>query len=259
MRPAVGGTAVPVQKRKPSFENDLASSSTPQAAGPPTTFFMTSESMLDAGRTPTASADNSIFGVRSLEEEPAESSQATNKAEEQDPSGSNVNNSGQRRSTIRASILAEDSLLDSLGRQSSTASSVGSSPPRALPARRLPHELSSQPLTPLSFASPTLGSSVPSSPKSVSARSLRPSDDGSMDGRNSQAIASSDEEDDDDMDGGARSMQASAAPQLIMPSIMMPSRRPFTENGKRLGRLKVLLAGGSGILLPRTPCEFGQC
>ncbi|CAN8096518.1 unnamed protein product [Discula destructiva] len=35
--------------------------------------------------------------------------------------------------------------------------------------------------------------------------------------------------------------------QLVMPSIRMPSRRPFTEKGKRIGRLKVLLAGDSGV------------
>lgn len=38
-----------------------------------------------------------------------------------------------------------------------------------------------------------------------------------------------------------------SAPQLIMPSIKMPSRRPFTETGKAMGRLKVLIAGDSGI------------
>jgi len=32
-----------------------------------------------------------------------------------------------------------------------------------------------------------------------------------------------------------------------MPSIKMPSRRPFTETGKALGRLKVLIAGDSGV------------
>jgi len=36
-------------------------------------------------------------------------------------------------------------------------------------------------------------------------------------------------------------------PQLIMPSIKMPSRRPFTDQGKTIGRLKVLIAGDSGI------------
>ncbi|KAL2159557.1 hypothetical protein VTH06DRAFT_2126, partial [Thermothelomyces fergusii] len=38
-----------------------------------------------------------------------------------------------------------------------------------------------------------------------------------------------------------------SAPQLVMPSIKMPSRRPFTDDGKRMGRLKVLVAGDSGV------------
>ncbi|KAI0432221.1 Septin-domain-containing protein [Xylaria sp. FL1042] len=42
-------------------------------------------------------------------------------------------------------------------------------------------------------------------------------------------------------------LHSGSAPQLVMPSIMMPSRRPFTETGKSLGRLKILLAGDSGV------------
>ncbi|EFQ33263.1 heat shock protein [Colletotrichum graminicola M1.001] len=38
-----------------------------------------------------------------------------------------------------------------------------------------------------------------------------------------------------------------AAQQFIMPTINVPSRRPFTETGKSLGRLKILLAGRSGL------------
>lgn len=41
-------------------------------------------------------------------------------------------------------------------------------------------------------------------------------------------------------------MDSGTAPQLVMPSIKMPSRRPFTDEGKRIGRLKVLVAGDSG-------------
>lgn len=37
------------------------------------------------------------------------------------------------------------------------------------------------------------------------------------------------------------------AQQFIMPTINVPSRRPFTEAGKGLGRLKLLVAGKSGI------------
>ncbi|KAL2259175.1 hypothetical protein VTK26DRAFT_7240 [Humicola hyalothermophila] len=46
---------------------------------------------------------------------------------------------------------------------------------------------------------------------------------------------------------GSSMMDSGCAPQLIMPSIKMPSRRPFTEEGKRMGRLKVLIAGDSGV------------
>lgn len=42
-------------------------------------------------------------------------------------------------------------------------------------------------------------------------------------------------------------MDSGSAPQLVMPSIRMPSRRPFTDEGKRIGRLKVLIAGDSGV------------
>ncbi|CAK7231316.1 hypothetical protein SCUCBS95973_007871 [Sporothrix curviconia] len=42
-------------------------------------------------------------------------------------------------------------------------------------------------------------------------------------------------------------IDSGSAPQLIMPSIKMPSRRPFTEAGKNMGRLKVLIAGDSGL------------
>lgn len=38
-------------------------------------------------------------------------------------------------------------------------------------------------------------------------------------------------------------------PQLVMPSINLPSRRPFTDEGKRIGRLKLLIAGDAGKCL----------
>jgi hypothetical protein len=34
---------------------------------------------------------------------------------------------------------------------------------------------------------------------------------------------------------------------LVMPSISMPARRPFTERGKRVPRLRIMVAGPSGI------------
>lgn len=41
-------------------------------------------------------------------------------------------------------------------------------------------------------------------------------------------------------------------PQFIMPTIKMPSRRPFTTRGKGVGRLKILVAGDSGNALTWT-------
>lgn len=38
------------------------------------------------------------------------------------------------------------------------------------------------------------------------------------------------------------------AQEFIMPTIKMPARRPFTTRGKDLGRLKILVAGDSGML-----------
>lgn len=53
-------------------------------------------------------------------------------------------------------------------------------------------------------------------------------------------IASS--EDEEEMAARVQDSQ----PELIMPSIKMPSRRPFTERGKGLGRFKVMVAGRKG-------------
>lgn len=45
----------------------------------------------------------------------------------------------------------------------------------------------------------------------------------------------------------ASMLDSGGAPQLIMPSLKLPSRRPFTDEGKSMGRLKVLIAGDSGV------------
>lgn len=41
-------------------------------------------------------------------------------------------------------------------------------------------------------------------------------------------------------------LRAEGAPQLIMPSVVVPQRRPFSEAGKSLGKLKILIAGQQG-------------
>ncbi|KAJ5105107.1 hypothetical protein NUU61_002454 [Penicillium alfredii] len=112
-----------------------------------------------------------------------------------------------------------------------------------LKPRESPMSAASRPLTPLNLSTPD-EPSLPSSPKSISNHSLRPLDDISItDEINSQPVGSGDEEE------GPRTsprLGPGGASQLIMPSIRMPSRRPFTERGKAMGRFKVLLAGAPG-------------
>ncbi|KAI7304987.1 hypothetical protein KC315_g14900 [Hortaea werneckii] len=106
--------------------------------------------------------------------------------------------------------------------------------------------LNSQPLTPLKM-SPQPDSGIPGTPRSGSPKSFRLSDEeGSIaDDTGSQAIQSScgDEE------GGsvADPSRSGGMPQLVMPSIAMPARRPFTERGKEMGRLKVMVVGHNGV------------
>ncbi|KAK4156053.1 hypothetical protein C8A00DRAFT_41430 [Chaetomidium leptoderma] len=113
----------------------------------------------------------------------------------------------------------------------------------------------SQPLTPV-----LLGASGPASAlSSMSSRrnSLCLSEDlpscpPSMRGGDMAVEDDEDEDEEEGQDGpgdasGSSMMDSGSAPQLIMPSIKMPSRRPFTDEGKRMGRLKVLVAGDSGV------------
>ena len=104
---------------------------------------------------------------------------------------------------------------------------------------------SPRPLTPSNLSNPDDPSfSLPSSPKSFSNQSLRHLDDISItDDASSEVVASGEE--DNDFPTPCNVCLDSAS-QLVMPSIRMPSRRPFTDRGKSLGRLKVLIAGASG-------------
>ena len=129
-------------------------------------------------------------------------------------------------------------------RRRSTLKAKGSTISQRSPSVRGNVRLSQQePLTPLLIPSET--SSLPSSPKSTSTRSLRPSEAGSTaEDTGSQAILSSGDE---EPEPNPSLQHAESAPQLIMPSIRMPSRRPFTERGKRTGNFKILVAGSRGM------------
>ncbi|KAL1612051.1 hypothetical protein SLS60_000274 [Paraconiothyrium brasiliense] len=90
--------------------------------------------------------------------------------------------------------------------------------------------------------SPIPPSAIPSTPTSASLQSFKLSDEEmGSDGVASQAVASGGEEEDMTVN------ESGSFPQLVMPSIQMPSRRPFTAKGKAMGKLKVLVAGRTGI------------
>ncbi|KAH8894765.1 hypothetical protein GQ53DRAFT_682273 [Thozetella sp. PMI_491] len=100
----------------------------------------------------------------------------------------------------------------------------------------------SQPMTPI-----LIGASGPTSVLS-SVSSRRNSLSGSLsEDLASHAPSVADEHEADQEPAMSSMMDSGSAPQLIMPSIKMPSRRPFTPEGKSMGRLKVLIAGANGV------------
>lgn len=104
---------------------------------------------------------------------------------------------------------------------------------------RPPQELLSQPLTPILGPSPDPQGSPLRSPSGISYRSeedvvSEPAESEEAPGRIFMEKPMSPE--------------VLVAPQLIMPEITIPSRRPFTMRGKNIGRLKVLIAGDSGMI-----------
>jgi hypothetical protein len=133
-------------------------------------------------------------------------------------------------------------------RSGSNSSSAGSvTLPDGTPVRKLKRKFSnhSSPITfaPLNLDVPHPTSALSSTPRSASMISLKLSDEESaMEDAASQAVASSGEEEEH-----AETQQGAAGfPQLVMPSIQMPTRRPFTTTGKAMGKLKIMVAGETG-------------
>jgi hypothetical protein len=234
MRPSAVPDALPGRSRKSSLADQvLTPILDPRNVGP-TTYFLAHEDDMDDGDMKSSEEQrNSSYGVQSLEETIVETSGVGKIQSEEIPAEEDQSTSTHRRSTIRPIDRHEEVSLPS------KLSSRASSHPR--PSPQIP---ASQPLTPLFLASPAEGSSLPSSPKSTSTRSFKHLDeDSALDETGSQAITSSGEEEVE-----MSSEIQDSAPQLIMPSIKMPSRRPFTQRGKSMGRFKVLIAGETGEL-----------
>ncbi|KAJ4357289.1 uncharacterized protein N0V89_001864 [Didymosphaeria variabile] len=245
MRPLPGGDAPPSSKprsRKSSVADASVISSGP-ASHVPTTFFMrTEEDMEQSMQTSRSTAaakrqKESNFGIQSL----ADTLEAAfgNETQPGDSRGDN----------IRAHRAQSKQNVRRASRESSRPArrdpeSCKSSPPRANRRDMSTHSLSN-PMSPLDTdsRSPVPPSAMPSSPTSASLHSFKLSDEEiGSDGVASQAVASGGEEEED-----TTVNESGSFPQLVMPSIQMPSRRPFTTKGKAMGKLKVLVAGQAGI------------
>ncbi|PLB43118.1 hypothetical protein P170DRAFT_72241 [Aspergillus steynii IBT 23096] len=229
MRPPVPDLAPPRSRKSPSPDQRWID---PRSAVP-ATFFL-ARSHQHPGESPPdelGPAGDSMYGVQSLDETVQHANLAASRWESDhaqtisDPLSPGPDEPSARR---KSTITPFDSLhLDHLG--PSLPSSNPTSP---------------RPLTPLNLDVPDDPASLPSSPKSISNQSMRHLDEISItDDLSSQAMASGEE--DEDLRPPSSSGPDSTS-QLIMPSIRMPSRRPFTDHGKTMGRLKVLVAGPPG-------------
>ena len=249
MRP--GGDLLAGRSRK-----DLdVTTPTSESHASPTSFFLATEDSL--GRISAAFADpgeGSNFGIRSLQETIYEKGVKGDEGDEEDADADNDDDGkegdaentkekgARRRSTLKPKVPSRESSSENVDQ------AIQSESPRLSGARsdqrRPSYPSTSQSVNSLSQASQMQGLSMPSSPKSTSTRSLRHSDEESVDDGGCQAILSSEE---DDIEPSTE--VPNTAPQLIMPSIKMPSRRPFTDRGKDIGRLKILIAGDSGMAM----------
>lgn len=229
---------LPTFARKPSFDHPSPSLDPRTAA--PSTFFLS--------RSPHVSDDEpgdmkeTMYGVQSLGETLSRSELAAS-------SPRSFPADGQCMSSPSQGLEDSEELQSSRRRSTIKPFGYGVQDSSSRPP---PSDTVSRPLTPLNPDEP---SSLPSSPKSISNQSLRPLDDISItDEISSQHLMSGDEE---ERSRASPRLGPGGASQLIMPSIKMPSRRPFTERGKSMGRFKVLLAGAPGEFLPRE--HISQC
>lgn len=240
MRPLPGEDARTGRSRSTSFTDNDTTPLATRTQPPQMTYFLTDEKAMEDSlslcHSPTIPTKHreppkgSTYGVESLETTISSISADSDDGEDKLRRArrnwkKNLGQSRSRTSDEDLSSMASASASGDISRNASPSHQ-----------RRSSQATISRPFTPLSFGSPA-PHSVTSSPDS-----RRPSDAGSyMDEVASQAIASSGDEERDEL------VESGSAPQLVMPSIKMPSRRPFTERGKNMGRLKVLIAGDSGL------------
>lgn len=249
MRPPVP-EAVPSRPRKSSLEQQQWID--PRSVTP-STFFLARNSHPSNGRdaSPVESEDprDSMYGVQSLDGTASITSSVATPLLELDRSSASQPLSvpgcpTDTRPCNDNSEMKFDNASMSEARHSPAPSEPDPVRPSRLdPSLPLSSATSPRPLTPSSFINAEDASSLPSSPKSITNHSTKLDEVSIPDDLSSQALTSGGEDDESRQELNASSDTMS---QLIMPSITIPSRRPFTDKGKALGRMKLLLAGASG-------------
>jgi hypothetical protein len=244
MRPLPGGDALSSVKPR-SRKSSVGHAGV--ASNVPTAFFIRSEEEMEKSSAPSASTQavggqrDNTFGVQSLADtlEAAFGPESTTADKR---IGSDRNSQCQKKSTSRSvshsSATSSVQLLDNHKLS-----------PARKPKRRVSGHASSPPSMPLNVdaPSPIPTPGMPSTPSAISLQSLKLSDDDSvMEESASQAITSSSEEEGAEPTAQQSSMGGFPQPQLVMPSIQMPSRRPFTTKGKAMGKLRIMVAGETG-------------
>ncbi|KAF4634729.1 hypothetical protein G7Y89_g3374 [Cudoniella acicularis] len=246
MRPLPGEDAFTGRSRSASLADSDTTPLASRSQPPQMTYFLADEKTMESSQSsqsspsplfpkPRDTLKSSTYGVESLETTISSLAPDSDDSEER---ARKARHNWKKNLGRPISRNSEEDLSEAVSPmfKSSADISRDASPSHQ---RRLSQATISRPFTPLSF-----GSHAPASLMS-SPGSRRNSDAGSyLDDIASQAIVSSGDE---EREGGQDMMDSGSAPQLVMPSIKMPSRRPFTEKGKNMGRLKVLIAGDSGV------------
>ena len=241
MRPQLGGDAltpaVKPRSRKSSVDHAVA----PPWSNVPTTFVMKRADEVEQPMAPvqaapaTARYQDGTYGVQSLADtlEAAFGSEST--APGKEPVNASKTGNHSARSSASVSHASSTNSVPRLDTFKADAArklkrDFGSSAPLKLPGADVP--------------SPHPLSAFSSTPRSASITSLKLSDEEfAMDDAASQAVFSSGEEEET-----VETQQVpSSFPQLVMPVMQMPTRRPFTTRGKAMGKLKVMVAGETGM------------
>jgi hypothetical protein len=242
MRPIPGGDALPLAVKPRSRKSSVDHAVAPSSSNVPTSFVMRRVDDLEHSTASPQSTEtagklrDSTFGVQSL----ADTLEAA--------FGSEGSSAGKGKGSEKPSKTKKRSSR-SESNSSSTCSVTLPDGIKTTPVRKLKRNFSNHG-SPMTFApinldvpSPHPASVLSSTPRSASMTSLKLSDEEStVDDAASQAVASSGEEE----EHAETQQDAFVFPQLVMPSIQMPTRRPFTTRGKAMGKLKVMVAGEAG-------------